>query len=70
MEQITISKFTFDTIVENIETLQRVLNKVDYEKDHLDPKNVEYAPAYAIGYSRSTVDEILTNLNIIKETNS
>ena len=70
MEHISISKYTFDTIVENIETLQKVLNKVDYEKDHHDPKNIEYAPAYAIGYSRSTLDEILTNLNIIKETNS
>jgi len=70
MEHISISKYTFDTIVENIEDLKRVLNRVDYEKDHYDPKNIEYAPAYAIGYSRSTIDSLLWDLNnIIKENN-
>ncbi len=71
MEQITISKFTFDTLVENIQELKNVLNKVDYEQDHSDPRNIESCPAYVVGYSKSTIDSILYDLNnIIKETNS
>ncbi len=71
MEQITISKFTFDTLVENIEDLKKVLNQVNYDKDHSDPRNIESCPAYVVGYSKSTIDSILYDLNnIIKETNS
>ena len=71
MEHISISKYTFDSLVESIEDLQRVLNKVNYEKDHYDPKNIEFAPAYAIGYSKSSIDSLLWDLNkIIKENNS
>ncbi len=55
MEQITISKFTFDTLVENIEDLKKVLNQVNYDKDHSDPRNIESCPAYVVGYSKSTI---------------
>ncbi len=71
MEHISISKYTFDTIVENIETLQKVLSKVDYDKDSTDPENIEHCAAYAVGYSKSTLDSLLWDLNnIIKENNS
>jgi len=70
MEQITISKFTFDSLVETVEDLKQVLNRVNYESDHTDPRNIENCPAYAVGYSKSSVDSILFNLNTIKETNS
>ena len=70
MEHITISKFTFDTLVENIEDLKKVLNQVNYDKDHSDPRNIESCPAYVVGYSKSTIDSILYDLNTIKETNS
>lgn len=71
MENITLSKFTFDSLVENIEELKKVLNKVDYDKDSTDPANYEHCAAYAVGYSRATVDSLLWDLNkIIKENNS
>ena len=66
MEHITISKFEFDTLVENIETLKQVLSRVDYDKDHNDPANIESCPAYAVGYSKSTVESLLWDLNYIK----
>jgi len=69
MEHITISKFTFDTLVESVQELSKVLNNVDFDKDHSDPKNIKHAPAYAVGFSKSTVDSILSNLNTIKENN-
>lgn len=71
MEHITISKFMFDTIIESVEDMSRVLNKVDYDSDPSDPKNIEHCPAYAVGYSKTTIDSILFNLNtIIQENNS
>lgn len=70
MEHISISKFTFDSLVESVEDLKQVLNRVNYDSDHTDPRNIENCPAYAVGYSKSSVDSILSNLNTIKETNS
>ena len=70
MEQITISKFIFDSLVETVEDLKQVLNRVNYDSDHNDPRNIESCPAYAVGYSKSSVDSILFNLNTIKETNT
>ena len=70
MEHISISKFTFDSLVESVEDLKQVLNRVNYDSDHTDPRNIENCPAYAVGYSKSSVDSILFNLNTIKETNS
>jgi len=70
MEHISISKHTFDTLVESLEDLRKVLNNVDYEKDSTDPKNIEHCAAYAVGYSKSSIDSILWDLNTItKESN-
>ena len=38
MEQITISKFIFDSLVESVEDLKQVLNRVNYDSDHTDPR--------------------------------
>ena len=39
MEQITISKFIFDSLVESVEDLKQVLNRVNYDTDHTDPQH-------------------------------
>ena len=48
MEQITISKFIFDSLVESVEDLKQVLNRVNYDSDHTDPRNIESCPAYTL----------------------
>ena len=69
MEQITISRSHYDTLVESVEEILKVLNKVDYDCDDLDPKNVCHTAPYAVGYTQSVVRQLLLNLNTIKELN-
>ena len=69
MEPITISRSHYETLVESIEEVLKVLNKVDYDCDSDDPKNVCYTAPYAVGYSQSVVTQLLSNLKTIQENN-
>ena len=69
MEPITISRSHYETIVESVEELLKVLNKVNYDCDSLDPKNVCYTAPYAVGYSQGVVSQLLSNLKTIQENN-
>ena len=55
MDPITISRSHYDTIVESVEEVLKVLNKVNYDCDDTDPKSV--------------VTQLLSNLKTIKENN-
>jgi hypothetical protein len=69
MDSITISKSHYDTIVESVEEVLKVLNKVNYDCDDTDPKNVCHTAPFAVGYSQGVVSQILSNLKTIKENN-
>ncbi len=69
MDPITISRSHYDTIVESVEEVLKVLNKVNYDCDDSDPKNVCHTAPFAVGYSQSVVTQILSNLKTIKENN-
>ena len=69
MEPITISGSHYETIVESVEELLKVLNKVDYDCDSDDPKNVCHTAPFAVGYSQSVATQLLSNLKTIQENN-
>ncbi len=69
MEPITVPQTHFDTIVESVEEVLKVLNNVDYDVDTSDPENVTKTAPYAVGYSKSVIYSLLSNLKTIKEIN-
>ena len=69
MKPITISQGHYDAIVESVEEVLKVLNKVDYDCDDLDPKNVCHTAPFAVGYSQSVITQLLSNLKTIQENN-
>ena len=60
MTDITFTRSEIESIMNGLLDTQNVLNRVDYECDNTNPKNVEKTAPFAIGYSKS-------NINILVE---
>jgi len=63
MNDITIKRYQFDSIMESIQKALDVCERVDYNDD---AKCEDTAP-YAMGWSKSTLKNLVTDLNRILE---
>jgi hypothetical protein len=68
-QPISLSETQYETILESLESTLNVLNNVDYECDNMNPKNVEKTAPYAVGFSRSAVNELISTLKAIQSLN-
>jgi len=67
MSKLTDSQL--DSIIDSLQDTINVLNKVDYECDNMNPKNIEKTAPYAIGYSKASVLELLNTITAINNNN-
>ena len=63
MNDITIKRYQFDSIMESIQKALDVCERVDYNDD---AKCEDTAP-YAVGWSKATLKNLITDLNRILE---
>ena len=63
MNDITIKRYQFDSIMESIQKALDVCERVDYSDD---AKCEDTAP-YAVGWSKATLKNLVTDLNRILE---
>jgi hypothetical protein len=63
MNDITIKRYQFDSIMESIKSALDVCERVDYDDD---AKCEDTAP-YAIGWSKATLKNLVIDLNRILE---
>lgn len=63
MNDITIKRYQFDSIMESIQKALDVCERVDY---HDEAKCEDTAP-YAVGWSKATLKNLVTDLNRILE---
>lgn len=63
MKDITIKRYQFDSIMESIKSALDVCERVDY---HDEAKCEDTAP-YAVGWSKATLKNLITDLNRILE---
>ena len=61
MEKVTLSRWEFDLIVENVQKALDVCERVDYHHD----AEVENTPPYAVGWTKSTLKNLMIDLNRI-----
>ena len=62
METVTISRDRLDIILKDLESAIRVCYDVDYSADPGDPKSIERTAPYIVGYSRATMQQVLSDL--------
>jgi hypothetical protein len=63
MNDITIKRYEFDSIMESIQKALDVCERVDYSDD----AKCENTPPYIVGWSKSTLRNLVTDLNRILE---
>jgi hypothetical protein len=63
MNDITIKRYQFDSIMESIKSALDVCERVDYDDD---AKCEDTAP-YAVGWSKATLKNLVIDLNRILE---
>lgn len=66
MEKVTLSRWEFDLIVENLQKALDVCNRVDYSKD----AECDNTPPFAVGWTKSTLKNLMIDLNRILEDNN
>ena len=65
MEKVSVSKSSLESIIGDLESAIRVCHNVDYGADCNDSKDIEKTSAYATGYSRATMQQIVSDLKNI-----
>ncbi len=65
-DKITVSEKLINQMIKNLEMGLDVMNNVDYVDR---PKPMDQYPSYAIGYSRSAIQDVIKTLNQIKTFN-
>ena len=66
MKKVTLSRYEFDTIVENVQKALEVCERVDYSKD----AECDNTPPFAVGWTKSTLRNLMIDLNRILENNN
>ena len=65
-QPISLIETQYETILESLESTLKVLQNVDYDCDSMLSKNVEKTAPYAVGFSRSAVNELISTLKAIQ----
>jgi len=63
MKDITIKRYEFDSIMESVQKALDVCERVDYS----DEAKCENTPPYIVGWSKSTLRNLMIDLNRILE---
>jgi hypothetical protein len=66
MNKITINQTDFESILENLQTALDVCERVDYSKDAV----CDNTPPFAVGWTKSTLKNLIIDLNRILENNN
>jgi len=66
---MNLTESQLEVVIESIQDAIRVLDRVDYECDSNDPKNVEKTAPYAVGYSRETLKCLINTIHAIQSHN-
>jgi hypothetical protein len=66
MEKVTLSRWEFDLIVENIQKALDVCERVDYRVD----AECDNTPPFAVGWTKATLKNLMIDLNRILEDNN
>lgn len=62
MTNIIFTRSEVETLLDGLLNTQGVLNRVDYDCDNTDPKNVEKTAPFAVGYSKSNIYSLVEYL--------
>ena len=63
---MTLTETQLEVVIESIQDALNVLNRVDYECDNMNPKNVEKTAPYAVGYSKETLKSLINTIHAIQ----
>ena len=66
---MTLTESQLEVVLESIQETLKVLDRVDYQCDNMDPKNVEKTAPYAVGYSRETLRSLIDTIQAIQSHN-
>tara|TARA_B100000676_G_C17345857_1_gene468431 strand:+ start:320 stop:520 length:201 start_codon:yes stop_codon:yes gene_type:complete len=66
---MTLTETQLEVVIESIQDALNVLNRVDYECDNMNPKNVEKTAPYAVGYSKATLESLIETIQAIQSHN-
>ena len=66
---MTLTESQLEVVIESIQDALNVLDRVDYECDNLNPKNVEKTAPYAVGYSKETLRSLIETIHAIQSHN-
>ena len=66
---MTLTETQLEVVIESIQDALNVLDRVDYECDNLNPKNVEKTAPYAVGYSKETLRSLIETIHAIQSHN-
>tara|TARA_R100001443_G_scaffold116276_1_gene136266 strand:- start:601 stop:801 length:201 start_codon:yes stop_codon:yes gene_type:complete len=66
---MTLTESQLEVVIESIQDALNVLDRVDYECDNLNPKNVEKTAPYAVGYSKETLRSLIDTIQAIQSHN-
>jgi hypothetical protein len=61
MSKVTLTRYEFDTIVENVQKALDVCERVDYTEE----AKCEDTPPYAVGWTKATLKNLMIDLNRI-----
>tara|TARA_B100000073_G_C23461896_1_gene463748 strand:+ start:417 stop:617 length:201 start_codon:yes stop_codon:yes gene_type:complete len=66
---MTLTESQLEVVIESIQDALNVLDRVDYECDNMNPKNVEKTAPYAVGYSKETLRSLIDTIQAIQSHN-
>jgi len=63
---MNLTESQLEVVLESIQHTLDVLDRVDYQCDNNDPKNVEKTAPYAVGYSKETLKSLINTIHAIQ----
>ncbi len=66
---MNLTESQLEVVLESIQETLKVLDRVDYDCDNNDPKNVEKTAPYAVGYSKATLESLIETIQAIQSHN-
>ena len=66
---MTLTESQLEVVLESIQETLKVLDRVDYQCDNMNPKNVEKTAPYAVGYSREALRSLIDTIQAIQSHN-
>jgi len=69
MPPLSLTQTQYEVILESLQDIFKVLDRVDYECDNMNPKNAEKTAPYAIGYTRESVISLIETVQAIHTNN-